>query len=92
MRGLSLARLWSFWTRMGRDIRLTYLLMRDPRTPFYLKLIIVGALVYLIIPFDLFPDFFIPGVGYVDDLILLSWAIRFFLHRVPAALRREYGF
>ncbi len=76
---------------MGRDLLLTYRLMRDPRTPFYLKLVVILALVYFIVPFDLFPDFFIPGVGYVDDLILLSWAVRFFLNRVPATLWREYG-
>ena len=30
------------------------------------------AVAYAICPYDLFPDFFIPGLGWIDDLIILG--------------------
>ncbi len=75
---------------MGRDIRLTVRLMQDPRTPFYLKLLVILAIVYFVMPMDLLPDYFIPGVGYIDDFVIMSWAIRLFLKRVPEYLKKEY--
>jgi uncharacterized membrane protein YkvA (DUF1232 family) len=35
------------------------------------KVLIVGALLYFILPMDLTPDF-IPGIGYLDDALVLS--------------------
>lgn len=36
---------------------------------------IVSTLIYILSPVDLIPDG-IPGVGYLDDLILLSWVLK----------------
>lgn len=38
-------------------------------------LTIVAALIYIITPFDLIPDF-IPGVGYLDDMALLVYVLK----------------
>ena len=41
------------------------------------------ALIYLVFPYDLFPDFIV-GAGWIDDLILLillGWFL--FVHKVP---------
>ena len=51
-----------------------YYTMHDKDTPAWAKTIIVGALVYLIMPLDAIPDF-IPVVGYSDDLGLLVVAL-----------------
>jgi len=39
----------------------------NPETPGPLKALIIGAIGYIILPFDLIPDF-IPVIGYADDL------------------------
>ena len=42
-----------------------------PNVPWFTIASIVVALLYVLNPFDLVPDF-IPGVGYIDDLAVLS--------------------
>ncbi|WP_255505994.1 YkvA family protein [Mesonia sp. K4-1] len=37
---------------------------------------IIFSLLYVLNPFDLVPDF-IPGLGYIDDLSVLTFALRF---------------
>lgn len=46
----------------------------DPNTPQYTKLVIVGALFYLVTPIDAIPDF-TPIVGLVDDLAVIATCI-----------------
>ena len=46
-------------------------LLGDPRVPRRAKLVLILAFVYLLIPFDLVPDF-IPVAGQLDDAILLA--------------------
>ena len=69
---------------IGRKIAypalILYYEMRSPEVPIGVKLEIMGALGYLILPFDLIPDF-IPVVGYTDDLAALLAMVR---------LTREY--
>jgi uncharacterized membrane protein YkvA (DUF1232 family) len=36
---------------------------------------IVSTLIYIVSPIDLIPDF-IPGVGYIDDIILFGWVLK----------------
>ena len=49
-------------------------LLKKPDVPKKEKAIIIGALGYFIMPFDLVPDFTV-GVGYVDDLGALALAL-----------------
>ena len=57
----------NFWREMYQQARLIYALMRDPEVPIYLKAIPFSAIAYLIMPFDLIPDFAL-GLGQLDDL------------------------
>ena len=43
---------------------------KSPEVPLRLKLVIVGALLYLVLPIDVLPDT-IPGIGLLDDLSVL---------------------
>ena len=52
-----------------------YYCMLDPRTPFWVKATVAGALLYFISPFDVIPDA-IPVVGYADDAIVVYVALR----------------
>ena len=43
----------------------------DPYTPAQVRVSLMAALAYLIMPFDLFPDF-MPLVGFSDDFVVLT--------------------
>lgn len=49
-------------------------LMRDSRMPIRKKVPVVAALGYTFLPIDLIPDA-IPGVGFLDDMVVLSVAV-----------------
>ncbi len=64
-------------------------LLRDPRVPRRYKLLL-GALVgYLVLPFDLIPDF-IPVAGHLDDAVVVALALRVLLRASGADLVREH--
>lgn len=56
-------------------LRLLVGLMTDPRVSGVDKLLVAGAIAYIIMPFDLVPDF-IPFLGEVDDVYLLVLALQ----------------
>ena len=62
----SLKRGWS----LKRKMLLLYFAFRDPRTPWYSKLTALAAVLYLLSPIDLIPDF-IPVAGFIDDLVIV---------------------
>ena len=43
----------------------------DPLTPTQVRISLIAALAYLIMPFDLFPDF-MPLLGFSDDFVALT--------------------
>ena len=51
-----------------------YYVARDPAVPSSLKLKILGALGYFILPLDFIPDAIL-GLGFTDDLAALAWAL-----------------
>jgi uncharacterized membrane protein YkvA (DUF1232 family) len=53
-------------------------LARHPSVPRRRKLMVVAVAAYLAMPFDLVPDF-IPVAGYLDDAVLLLFALRYFV-------------
>src|SRR5262244_4125517 len=59
------------------------LAVRDPRTPWYAKLLVAGIVAYACSPIDLIPDF-IPVIGYLDDLILLPLGIALTIQMIPS--------
>ena len=50
--------------------------MQDKDTPKVLKLMLMGALGYVILPFDFIPDL-LPGFGWVDDAAIITAALHF---------------
>lgn len=51
-----------------------YYVSRDPAVPRGLKLKVLGALGYFILPLDFIPDIIL-GLGFTDDLAALAWAL-----------------
>jgi uncharacterized membrane protein YkvA (DUF1232 family) len=85
-RYLGLARLV---VRLPTYARVVWGLVRDPRTPVGLKGMLVAALVYVVIPVDLIPDF-IPILGTADDLTVLLLVLDLFIQNAPAEVRAEH--
>jgi uncharacterized membrane protein YkvA (DUF1232 family) len=68
--------------RLKSETHALSLAYKDPRVPWYAKLL--GALVvaYALSPIDLIPDF-IPVLGYVDDLVLVPAGIALAIKMIP---------
>jgi len=56
-------------------LRLLFGLITDPRVAVVDKLLVFGAIAYIVTPIDLIPDF-IPFIGEVDDVYLLVIAVQ----------------
>jgi len=80
------ARHWA--RRIKRDTCALYLAVRDPRTPWYAKLVAACVVAYAFSPIDLIPDF-IPILGYLDDVIIVPLGIMLALNLIPPAVMAE---
>ena len=81
-------RLTVLWTLLRGDARQLWFALRHPASPAWLKWGTAAIVLYLLSPIDLVPDA-IPFLGVVDDLVLVPFAIRWLLKRLPPELRRE---
>ncbi len=75
---------------LPKFIKLYYRLFKDSRVPVQLKFILVIALVYVVSPIDIIPDWVIPMFGYADDLIILFAGLRYFLKKCPPEIVQEH--
>jgi len=71
------------WARgLNRDGHAIYLASRDPRVPWYAKVLAIAVAAYALSPIDLIPDF-IPVVGYLDDLVIVPVGIWLVVSLIP---------
>ena len=75
--------------RLKSEIYALYLAARDPRTPWYAKVLAIFIIGYALSPIDLIPDF-IPVLGYLDDLIIVPTGIALLLKIIPNGVLQEY--
>ena len=68
--------------RLKQEIFALYHACRDPRVPWYARVLAVVVVGYAFSPIDLIPDP-IPVLGYLDDLILIPAGIYLGLKLVP---------
>lgn len=68
--------------RIKADINVYRLVMKDPRTPKLAKFLLVLAVGYAAMPFDLIPDF-IPVIGHLDDLVIVTTLIFLAVKIIP---------
>ena len=72
------------WARdIKRDVHALWLAARDPRTPWYAKLLALSIAAYALSPIDLIPDF-IPVIGYLDDIVIVPLGILLALRLIPS--------
>lgn len=72
-----------------RTLRLLWRLVQDPRVSLFPKLIPVAALVYVVSPIDLLPDFIL-GLGQLDDFGIIMLGIALFVELCPKEIVAEH--
>ena len=70
--------------------RLAWRLLNDGRVPGWVKLIPFAALLYFLSPIDLVPDWLFPGLGEVDDIVVILLALKVFVDLSPEGVVREH--
>jgi uncharacterized membrane protein YkvA (DUF1232 family) len=82
-------RILKAWARrLIRDVHAVYLAARDPRVPWYVRILAIAIAGYALSPIDLIPDF-IPVIGYADDLIIVPLGIWLVVSLIPADIMTE---
>ena len=80
------------WKLRARQLKLEtyaiYLALRDPRVPWYARLVAACVVGYAFSPIDLVPDF-VPVLGYLDDLIIVPLGIALALKLIPLDVMAE---
>jgi len=69
-------------------LRLARSVVTDGSVPLDVRLVVIGALVWVISPIDPVPEF-IPIIGLLDEVIIIVLALRYLRHRLGTADLRE---
>ncbi|WBV22721.1 YkvA family protein [Pantoea piersonii] len=80
------ARLRRWAALIKKDVLTLWFACRDPRTPWWFKLLAFGLVAYALSPIDLIPDF-IPIVGLLDDAIIIPLGVLILLRLLPRDVR-----
>jgi len=86
-------KIFEIWKKRAADLKVNiytiYMAYRDPRVPWYTKILAMCVIGYTFSPIDLIPDF-IPVLGYLDDLVLIPLGIILVLKLLPKEIYDEY--
>jgi uncharacterized membrane protein YkvA (DUF1232 family) len=74
--------------RLKTEFAVYRLALKDPQTPWLAKLLLGMAVGYVLLPFDLIPDF-IPVIGQLDDLIIVPGLVYLALKLIPDEVMAE---
>jgi uncharacterized membrane protein YkvA (DUF1232 family) len=83
---------WEAWKRRARQLSAQtyalYLAYRHPRTPWYAKVFAALVVGYVFSPIDPIPDF-IPGVGLLDEMVVVPIGILIAAKMIPQQVMEE---
>ena len=74
--------------QLKTDVYALYLAYKDPRTPWYARILAAVVVGYAFSPIDLIPDP-IPILGYLDDLVLIPLGVYLAVKMVPTQVMVE---
>ena len=95
---VAIAALWFFGRKVAAAqlaraipdlVALTRGLLGDPRVPVSSKVLLGGALVWLLSPIDLVPEF-IPVLGPLDDVIVVGLVVRHLVRRAGPEVVQDH--
>jgi uncharacterized membrane protein YkvA (DUF1232 family) len=73
-----------------RNAQLVWRLLKDPRVPLPIKLIIPGVVgIYVLSPIDFMPDV-LPILGQIDDIAVLFGGVMLFIQMCPPDVVEEH--
>lgn len=75
---------------MGR-VKLILRLIGDKRVNFFLKLLPIGAAIYVVSPVDFIPGLALPVIGVLDDAAVLWLGTTLFVSLCPEEVVREHS-
>jgi uncharacterized membrane protein YkvA (DUF1232 family) len=78
-----------FGKTLKRELALYQRVLKDSRTPRRAKIFLGLAIGYLLLPFDLIPDF-IPVLGQLDDILIVPGLFYLALRLIPRDLIEEH--
>jgi len=70
------------------ELTMYRLVLADSRTPMLAKIVLSLAVGYLLLPFDLIPDF-IPIIGHLDDAIIVPALVVIAVKLIPTEVLDE---
>lgn len=73
---------------LKKEMIILYYGLRDKRTTMIAKLPAIVAVIYLLSPIDLIPDF-IPFFGYLDDIVIVPLLLNLAVRLLPRPVREE---
>ena len=73
---------------LKRELSVYRLVLKDPKTPRISKILLALAVGYLLLPFDLVPDW-IPIIGHLDDVIIVPLLILVAFRFIPKTVIDE---
>lgn len=71
--------------QLKRELQVYRLVLKHPKTPLISKILLSLAVGYLLLPFDLIPDF-IPIIGQLDDVVLIPLLVYLSRLQIPTAV------
>lgn len=83
-----LERLKSVGKSLKTELDVYRLVLKDRRTPLLAKVLLGLAVGYLLLPFDIVPDF-VPVLGQLDDLIVVPALVLLALKLIPREVVEE---
>jgi len=81
-------RLRSLGKTLKSELKVYRLVLEDRRTPTVAKIMLALAVGYLLLPFDLIPDF-IPIIGHLDDAVIVPALVFVAIRMIPQEVLTE---
>lgn len=81
-------RLRSVGKTLKSELKVYRLVLEDRRTPILAKIMLALAVGYLLLPFDLIPDF-IPIFGHLDDAVIVPALVIIAVRMIPQEVLDE---
>lgn len=78
-------KLKSLTKQLKQEFAVYRLVLKHPKTPWLAKVFLGLAIGYLLLPFDLIPDF-IPVLGQLDDVVIIPVLVYIALLFIPKAV------